>query len=108
MEYLVGGYTMLNDFDLPGGKQLRDVLGGSVFSAAGIRLWRDSVAYIGAAGEDFDLTFGLMHTAEKSAEILVKTLSMRPDKLQTIQPDEFRHLAEDFHVTLPEEFLYEK
>ena len=61
-----------------------------------------------AAGEDFDLTFGLMHTAEKSAEILVKTLSMRPDKLQTIQPDDFRHLAEDFHVTLPEEFLYEK
>ena len=60
-----------------------------------------------AAGEDFDLTFGLMHTAEKSAEILVKTLSMRPDKLQTIQPDDFRHLAEDFHVTLPEEFLYE-
>ena len=54
MEYLVGGYTMLNDFDLPGGKQLRDVLGGSVFSAGGIRLWRDSVAYIGAAGEDFD------------------------------------------------------
>ena len=42
-----------------------------------------------AAGEDFDLTFGLMHTAEKSAEILVKTLSMRPDKLQTIQPDDF-------------------
>ena len=30
-----------------------------------------------AAGEDFDVTFGLMHTAEKSAEILVKTLSMR-------------------------------
>lgn len=34
-----------------------------------------------AAGEDFDPTFGLMHTAEKSAEILVKMLSMRPDKL---------------------------
>lgn len=31
----------------------------------------------------------------------MKTLSMRPDKLQTIQPDDFRHLAEDFHVTLP-------
>ncbi len=58
MEYLVGGYTMLNDFDLPGGKRLRDVLGGSVFSAAGIRLWRDSVAYIGAAGEDFDRFYG--------------------------------------------------
>ena len=57
-----------------------------------------------AAGEDFDLTFGLMHTAE----ILVKMLSMRPDKLQTITPDNFRHLAKDFNVTLPEEFLYDK
>ena len=61
-----------------------------------------------AAGADFDLTFGLMHTAEKSAEILVKMLSMRPDKLQTITPDNFRHLAKDFNVTLPEEFLYDK
>ena len=61
-----------------------------------------------AAGFDFDLTFGLMHTAEKSAEILVKTLSMQPTKRQTITPDEFRHLAKDFGVTLPEEFLYEK
>ena len=58
MEYLVGGYTMMNDFDLKDGRQLRDVLGGSVFSAAGIRLWRDSVAYIGAAGEDFDQYYG--------------------------------------------------
>lgn len=58
--------------------------------------------------KDFDLTFGLMHTAEKSAEILVKMLSMRPDKLQTITPDNFRDLAKDFNVTLPEEFLYEK
>ena len=56
-----------------------------------------------AAGEDFDLTFGLMHTAEKSAEILVKMLSMRPDKLQTIKLDNFRHLAKDFNVTLSEE-----
>lgn len=61
-----------------------------------------------AAGEDFDLTFGLMHTAEKSAEILVKVLSMNPHKLQTITPDNFRHLAKDFNVELPEEFLYDK
>jgi len=49
-----------------------------------------------------------MHTVEKSAEILVKMLSMRPDKLQTITPQNFRDLAKDFHVTLPEKFLYEK
>ena len=61
-----------------------------------------------AAGEDFDLTFGLMHTVEKSAEILVKMLSIRPDKLQTITPQNFRDLAKDFKVTLPEQFLYEK
>lgn len=60
------------------------------------------------SGEDFDLTFGLMHTVEKSAEILVKTLSMSPKKLQSIQPDNFRKLAEAFHLTLPEEFLYDK
>ncbi len=61
-----------------------------------------------AAGEDFDLTFGLMHTVEKSAEILVKMLSMQPNKHQTIKPDDFRNLARDFQVTLPEKFLYEK
>ena len=60
------------------------------------------------SGEDFDLTFGLMHTVEKSAEILVKVLSVRPDKLQTITPQNFRDLAVDFKVTLPEKFLYEK
>ena len=58
------------------------------------------------SGEDFDLTFGLLHTVEKSAEILVKILSMTPNKLQTITPDNFRSLAKDFKVNLPEEFLY--
>lgn len=60
------------------------------------------------SGEDFDLTFGLMHTVEKSAEILVKVLSMRLDKRQTIHPQDFRDLAEEFQVELPERFLYEK
>lgn len=60
------------------------------------------------SGEDFDLTFGLAHTVEKSAEILVKTLSMSPKKRQTILPDEFRSLAKDFNVSLSEEFLYDK
>ena len=60
------------------------------------------------SGEDFDLTFGLMHTIEKSAEILVKVMSMAPKKLQTITPDDFRELAVGFKVELPERFLYEK
>ena len=60
------------------------------------------------SGESFDFTFGLMHTIEKSAEILIKVLSMKPDKLQTITPDNFRDLADAFHLELPERFLYEK
>lgn len=60
------------------------------------------------SGEDFDLTFGLMHTVEKSADILIKVLSMRPDKLQTITDDNFRDLGKDFKVNLPERFLYKK
>ena len=55
------------------------------------------------SGESFDLTFGL-----KSAEILIKVLSMKPDKLQTITPENFRDLAGAFHLELPERFLYEK
>jgi len=35
-------------------------------------------------------------------------LSMQSTKLQTITPDNFRDLAKDFNVTLPEKFLYEK
>ena len=60
------------------------------------------------SGEDFDNTFGLMHTIEKAAAILIKVLAVRPDKLHTITPDNFRHLAKDFNADLKEEFLYEK
>ena len=60
------------------------------------------------SGEDFDLTFGLMHTVEKAAEILVKVRSMQPYKLQTVSPEELKDLARDINVSLPEEFLYEK
>ncbi len=61
------------------------------------------------SGENFDITFGLMHTIEKAAEILVKVMSVTGgEKRQTIKPDDFRALAVDFKLTLPEEFLYEK
>ena len=60
------------------------------------------------AGEGAHTTFGLMHTIEKSAEILVKVLSMSNGKRQTIEPDNFRELARAFKVELPERFLFEK
>ncbi len=61
------------------------------------------------SGETFDITFGLMHTIEKAAEILIKVMSVTGGaKRQTILPYEFRSLAKDFGVSLPEEFLYDK
>lgn len=90
---------------VPGGREIA-VATSELMKQYDLAVWAHHGTF--AAGEDFDLTFGLMHTAEKSAEILVKTLSMQPNKRQTIQPDEFRHLAKDFGVNLPEKFLYEK
>lgn len=60
------------------------------------------------SGEDFDRTFGLAHTVEKAAQILVKVLSIRPDKLQTIKARELIMLSEAFDVKLSEEFLNSK
>lgn len=90
---------------VPGGRDIA-VATSELMKQYDVAIWAHHGMF--AAGEDFDLTFGLMHTVEKSAEILVKVLSVRPDKLQTIQPDDFRDLAKDFQVTLPEKFLYNR
>ena len=90
---------------VPGGRDIA-VAKSELMKKYDVAIWAHHGMF--CSGEDFDLTFGLMHTVEKSAEILVKVLSMRPEKKQTIQPQDFRDLAEDFHVTLPEKFLYEK
>jgi rhamnulose-1-phosphate aldolase len=90
---------------VPGGREIA-VETSKLMKRYDVAIWAHHGMF--AAGEDFDLTFGLMHTVEKSAEILVKMLSMQPNKRQTITPDDFRNLARDFKVTLPEKFLYEK
>lgn len=90
---------------VPGGKDIA-VATSKLMREYDVAIWAHHGMF--ASGEDFDSTFGLMHTVEKAAEILVKVLSMTPHKLQTIQPDEFRNLAKDFHVELPEKFLYKK
>ncbi len=90
---------------VPGGRDIAVATSG-LMKHYDVAIWAHHGMF--CSGEDFDLAFGLMHTVEKSAEILVKVLSIRPDKLQTITPQNFRDLAKDFHVTLPEKFLYEK
>ena len=90
---------------VPGGREIA-VATSKLMEQYDLAIWAHHGMF--AAGPDFDITFGLMHTAEKSAEILVKVLSMTDKKRQTILPDDFRHLAKDFNVDLPEKFLYEK
>lgn len=90
---------------VPGGRDIA-VATSELMKKYDVAIWAHHGMF--CSGEDFDLTFGLAHTVEKSAEILVKVRSMQPYKAQTIQPDDFQHLAEDFHVTLPEKFLYDK
>ncbi len=90
---------------VPGGRAIA-VATSELMEKYDVAIWAHHGMF--CSGIDFDLTFGLMHTVEKSAEILVKTLSMSPHKLQTIQSQNFRDLAVDFKLTLPERFLYEK
>ncbi len=90
---------------VPGGREIA-IATSKLMEKYNVAIWAHHGMF--CSGENFDLTFGLMHTVEKSAEILIKVLSMSPTKLQTITPDNFRDLAEGFHITLPERFLYEK
>jgi rhamnulose-1-phosphate aldolase len=89
---------------VPGGRDIA-IATSELMQKYDVAIWAHHGMF--CSGEDFDITFGLMHTVEKSAEILVKMLSIRPDKLQTITAQNFRDLANDFNVELPEKFLFE-
>jgi rhamnulose-1-phosphate aldolase len=86
------------------------VPGGAAIAEATSELMKEYDVVIWAhhgtfcAGESLDLAFGLMDTVEKSAEILVKVLSMGGKK-QTITSNNFRDLARGFNVNLPEKYL---
>ena len=87
---------------VPGGKEIA-LATSKLMEKYDVAIWAHHGTF--CSGEDFDLTFGLMHTVEKSAEILVKVLSMG-GKRQTITVQDFKDLASAFKVKLPEEFLY--
>ncbi len=90
---------------VPGGREIA-VATSEIMKKQDVAIWAHHGMF--ACGTDFDITFGLMHTVEKAAEVLVKVLSMTNTKRQTIQPDEFRALNAPFNVSINEECLYEK
>lgn len=61
-----------------------------------------------AAGDSFDNTFGLMHTVEKAAEMLIKVMSVTKEKRQLPSVQDFKDMAAVFRLELPGKFLYEK
>ena len=87
------------------------VPGGADIALATSRLMSDFDAAVWAhhglfcSGPDFDITFGLMHTIEKAAEIYVKAISMGQGIKQTISADNLKAIAREFGVNLREEFL---
>ena len=89
---------------VPGGKEIA-VATSKLMEQYDIAVWAHHGLF--CSGESFDRVFGLMHTVEKAAEILVKVLAMG-GKRQTITAPNFRVLAEDFNVSLKESALYEK
>lgn len=87
---------------IPGGKDIAQATALKMrkYDAA---IWAHHGTF--ASGIDFDITFGLMHTLEKAAEILVKVYSMGGKKNQGMSDEELVSLGEAFKVQLPEEFL---
>ena len=90
------------DWMVPGGREIA-VASSELMKKFDVIVWAHHGLF--CSGEDFDLTFGLAHTVEKAAEILIKVMSISPNKMQTISSSQFRQLANDFNVTLEEKFL---
>ena len=90
---------------VPGGREI-GVKTSEIMKTQNVAIWYHHGMFV--CGHDFDEAFGLMHTVEKAAEMLVKVMSMSERKLNTITPEGFRAIARDFHVDIDEKYLYEK
>ena len=93
------------DWMVPGGQEIA-IATSKLMEQYDVAIWAHHGMF--CSGGDFDLPFGLLHTVEKSAEILIKVYSVVPQKLQTITADNLRAVGKAFHVELPERFLFEK
>lgn len=86
---------------VPGGNEIASAT-GELMKKHDVVIWAHHGIF--CAGEDFNNTFSLMDTVEKSAEICVKVISMGGKK-QTIPVQGFNKLAKEFKFDLAERFL---
>ncbi|NTV35712.1 MAG: hypothetical protein HGA53_02035 [Anaerolineaceae bacterium] len=86
---------------VPGGREIGIATAG-LKKKYNVAIWAHHGMF--CAGIDFDTTFGLIHTVEKTTEIYFKV--MHAGKvMQTNTDQNLRDLAQAFHVNLREEFL---
>ena len=115
MEYIVAGYNMLTDIYYADGSTRENSPGGSFYSASGVVFWRDSVAYVGTAGPDFDTWYGdwfrsneiECHVSKCLSHTLKYTLEYRPDGIwseKCLYGDEYEAMAKDIGRITPEMF----
>ncbi|MDO4489345.1 MAG: PfkB family carbohydrate kinase [Eubacteriales bacterium] len=112
MDYIVAGYNMLTDIYYADGSTVLNTPGGSFYSASGVKYWRDSVAYVGTAGPDFDENY-LEWFENNKIECLVKkclphtlkyTLNYRPDGIwseECTYGEEYETMAKDIGRITP-------
>jgi rhamnulose-1-phosphate aldolase len=86
---------------VPGGEKIACAT-SKLMKKYDVAIWAHHGIFV--TGESFDSTWGLVDTVEKSAEILVKVLSMGGKK-QTITNENFKELNEPFHVEINPDFL---
>lgn len=84
------------DWMIPGGEEIAHA-SAKLIKKHDVIIWAHHGIF--CSGEDFDLTFGLMETVEKSAEILIKVLSCG-GKRQKISRDEILSLSKPFGVSI--------
>jgi rhamnulose-1-phosphate aldolase len=86
---------------VPGGEEIA-IATSKLMSKYDVAIWAHHGVFV--TGPDFDTTWGLVDTVEKSAEILVKVLSMGGKK-QTITNEDFKKLDQPFGVKINPDFL---
>lgn len=87
---------------IPGGKDIA-LATGEVMKKYDVAVWAHHGVFV--SGENYDKVFGLMHSVEKSAEIMVKVHSMRGEPELTMTADDFRAFAKQLNAEIPEEYL---
>lgn len=90
------------DWMVPGGKKIGAET-SRLMKEYNIVVWANHGTF--CSEETFDFTFGLMDTVEKSAEMLIKVLSINPNKKLAIDSARLQELTEAYNVPINKKFL---